>query len=116
LEEAGRGSTVTVVQVAQPGHYDLTTAQAVPHDGDPRQYVGHPTQAGDGPVVNDDFLHYGPDGQIKRAIPAAEMNSAQRAAYLRWLRDPAIQQHIGAKLLDEAGVLVNPYGVVVPRD
>jgi hypothetical protein len=89
------------VETPQLGYSEVNKAHPVRHDGDPRQYIGHPTQTGDGPAVQDDFLAY-EDGKISGAIPVHSMNSAQRAAYLHWLRDPAVQLYLSSKMAPDA--------------
>jgi hypothetical protein len=77
-----------------------TGAPPVQYTGDPRQYVGHDSEyvgGGGNPVITDDFLVY-ENGKVTGIVPPSEMNHLQRAAYSRWLHDPAVQKYLDENL------------------
>jgi len=66
--------------------------------GDPKKYVGHKSEyvggGGGNPVIDDDFLEYGDNGEVTGVKDPKEMNHLQREAYLNWLGDPAVQSYL----------------------
>jgi hypothetical protein len=73
----------------------------IEYTGDPKQYVGHKSEyvgGGGNPVITDDFLEYGENGEVTGVKDPKDMNHLQREAYLNWLHDPAVQSHLDASV------------------
>lgn len=69
----------------------------IEYTGDPKKYIGHKSEyvgGGGNPVITDDFLEYGANGEVTGVMDPKQMNHLQREAYLNWLHDPAVQSHL----------------------
>jgi hypothetical protein len=90
----------------QEGYDEFNPAHPTHYDGNPSSYVGKASEVSGGIITSDDFLIHSIPGSVTGVMKVEDMNHLQRAAYLRWLRDPAIQSYLNKsqRAIEEARV------------